>query len=1014
MTNLAKNCRKLPNLFMGFVLAFTLCPLLIKAQDTSKSLLDINNSKLVKKINSLLDSNQKRINKAIFSKTDSLKEKLNNVVRKNIPTEEEKPLPYEKLLEKKYTLGRRAYQNTVAQFNFFFYAEEDLKEIINKARAEFQDDFTSLLPFYDFDLSNVSKSSIDSIIYRCNANIVFHDLRNNWVDDSYLLMAKAYLYHKDFDTAGSILQFINYSFDQKDNGADLPIGSNLRSNKGEFSIATKENNRIWENQNVRNESMIWQARNYFEIGEINEGISLLQLLKSDPSFPKRLYPFLYEQLAYGYYLLDMADNAVNNLILALPNAMDEKAKSRWYYLIAQLYEQKNNTSAALKWYQKASQSASNPILSVYAKINVTQIESNNANIKWEELAATLERMTKRDKYKPYSDIIYFAMAKLAIQHNALDRANTWLIQSIKKSHNSLKQKQIAFEILGEINYKSNQYRIASLAYDSLNGILKTNPRFEQITLRKKWLSTISNNDQLLQNEDSLQSIYFLPTELQKEALSQYEKNKNSKDQQFKDLFLDKIEKAPEYSAVNNTISKELFSNNSNTFYFENKNTVAQGKTNFTQKWGERPNVDNWRRKASGSVAYGNKTATLILEDNKDKTAIIKDANSSKATTTTTTIIGIQNEQDLQHSKLEWCKNALANAQLFLLNLNDFEKAFPLYQKIISLHVDPQITERAYLDVASQYIHTGNKSQSDSIIQIVTREFPNGSYVQKKNEALRKQQRNQSTIDDYKEAYFQAQIGNWDSLSQLNNNLNVSLYRTKWFTPFQFLKVKMYAQQRNDSAAIKILDSIILVNQNESIRERAKNIITQLKKRKETEAYLSNLVIVLPQKVKEIYLDSVAHATQKINLPKDTTQAIVNGNKSNENSPAEMVIPFTNDSLDIHYIALATNNIKEVFIKEAQNALNSVNGDEFKKQKLNVTYVQFDDQTYIVWIGPFDQQKEATIYAQKIRPRLKEELLSFISPKQYDFFLISKSNIFLIKNKSDLKAYQNYMIKNIYK
>ncbi len=1013
MTYPAKNSHKITNLIIGIVLAFTLSPVFTKAQDTSKSLLDFNNNKLIKKVNSFLDSNQKRINKAIYNKADSLRGKLNNVVRKGLPAEVEKPLPYEKLLDKKYTLGRRAFQNTVAQFNFFFYAEEDLKEIINKARAEFQEDYTSILPFYDFDLSNVSKNSIDSIIYRCNANIVFHDLRNNWVDDSYLLMAKAYLYHKDFDTAGSILQFINYSFDQKDNGADLPIGSNLRSNKGEFSIATKENNRIWENQNIRNESMIWQARNYFETGEINEGISLLQLLKSDASFPKRLYPFLYEQLAYGYYLLDMADNAVNNLILALPNAIDENAKSRWYYLIAQLYEQKNNTSAALKWYQKASQSASNPILAVYAKINVTQIESNNANIKWEELAANLERMTKRDKYKPYSDIIYFAMAKLAIQHKAFDQANIWLIQSIKKSHNSLRQKQIAFELLGEINYNSSQYRLASLAYDSLNGILKTNPHFEKIALRKKWLSTISSNDQLLQKEDSLQHIYFLPTELQKEALGHYEKNIVRKDQLFNDLFIDKIEKAPDYSALNNNIPKEPFNNNVNSFYFENKSTVAQGKTSFTQKWGERPNVDHWRRKSSGSIAYGNKPTAQLIEDLKDKTALLKDTSTS-STTNTPTITGIQNEQDFQRSKLEWSKNALANAQLFLLNLNDFEKAFPLYQKIISLHIDPQITERAYLDLASQYIHAGNSKLSDSIIQIVTSEFPNGSYIQKKNDALRKQKRNQSTIDDYKEAYFLTQIGNWDSLSQLNNSLNVSLYRTKWYTPFQFLKVKMYAQQRNDSAAIKILDSLILLNQNESIRERAKNIITQLMKRKETEAYLSNLVIVLPQKVKEVYLDSTVNATKKSTLSNDSTNALVNGGKTIINAPAEIVIPFTNDSLDFHYIALATNNVKEVFIKEAQNALNGVNADEFKKQKLNVTYVQFDDQTYIVWVGPFDQQKEATNYAQKIRPRLKEELLSFISPKQYDFLLISKSNIFLIKNKSDLKAYQNYMIKNIYK
>jgi hypothetical protein len=90
-------------------------------------------------------------------------------------------------------------------------------------------------------------------------------LRSNWVDDSYLTLAKAYLFHKNFDTAGSLLQFINYSFDRKENGMDVPIGSNLKKHQRRVSIATKENESFLENRNIRNESLLWQARNYFEI-----------------------------------------------------------------------------------------------------------------------------------------------------------------------------------------------------------------------------------------------------------------------------------------------------------------------------------------------------------------------------------------------------------------------------------------------------------------------------------------------------------------------------------------------------------------------------------------------------------------------------------------------------------------------------------------------------------------------------------------------------------------------------
>ena len=37
----------------------------VLAQDSTKSILDINNSKLIKKVNSVLDSNQKKINNFI-------------------------------------------------------------------------------------------------------------------------------------------------------------------------------------------------------------------------------------------------------------------------------------------------------------------------------------------------------------------------------------------------------------------------------------------------------------------------------------------------------------------------------------------------------------------------------------------------------------------------------------------------------------------------------------------------------------------------------------------------------------------------------------------------------------------------------------------------------------------------------------------------------------------------------------------------------------------------------------
>ena len=1028
----------------------------VLAQDSSKSILDINNSKLIKKVNSVLDSNQKKINNFIFKKIDNAKAKLDSTTRKFIPYEEERPLPYEILTKKKYTLGRRAYQNTVSKFNYIFHANEELTQIIKDARAYLEEDYTTLIPFYDYDLANTSKKDIDSIIYRCNANVVLHDLRSNWVDDAYLLLAKAYLFHKNFDTAGSLLQYINYAFDTKEAGMDVPIGSNLRNTKGQFSIATKEDNRFYENRNIRNESMLWQARNYFEINSLNEGLSLLQLLKTDAFFPKRLHPFLFEQLAYGYYQSENYDSAATYLTKGLSNAPDKFSKTRWYYLIAQLWEKSDNLANAYNWYKKAHSDALNPLISVYAKINLIKIDFKQTKTPWLELANSLQKMSRREKYKPYTDIIYFEMAKLAIQNKDIERANEWLLVSIKKNENGLKQKQKAFELLADINYKSSNYAVATLAYDSLTLILKTNPDFEKIALRKKWLPIILKNDITIQQQDTLQYIYTLAENMQQAYLQKWELNEQNKTEKLSTLFMDEVKQAALANEAltnqgnNNNFGNNGFGNNygsnnggnngfSNTnnygnnstgnytntqsqgvsgvsdFYFENKNTVEIGKQNFTQKWGNRPNVDQWRRKTSSTIVYkstnpADAAQSRYTTDSSNKSNIsISTTEITKEKTTSNQLI--TSKEALTKSMVELNKSSFENAQTFLFQLNDFEKALPLYQKVINLNIEDTITERSLLDLASEYIHQGNRTTSDSLIAIVEAKFPKGVYITKKTTIENKKSLEKQLEADYKEAYFLAQIGNWATLSNKANQLDALLKKTKWFAPYQFLKVKMFAQQRMDSLAFLLLDSIIYMHQNERIRDRAKNIIEELKKRKETELYLSKLN---GDSLKSMATTTIPMIENLKQASQNKSLAISPKIDSASKDALDAGLFFTKDTLEPHYVALLTNNIKEIFVKEMVTALGYLNKEDFKKQNLDVTYLEFEPAIFVVWIGPFENLNSSNTYLNKIKGRLSTEIISFVQSKQYELYILGKSNILQIKNSDDLKKYKGFMINNIYK
>ena len=102
---------------------------------------------------------------------------------------EERTLRSERSDQKKFTIPRRLIQNTVTHYNYFFNANLKLNEVLERAKAAHRDDYSKLLPFYNYTLDVTSQDSVslDSIIDKSQTGIALHDLRNDWADNLYLL-----------------------------------------------------------------------------------------------------------------------------------------------------------------------------------------------------------------------------------------------------------------------------------------------------------------------------------------------------------------------------------------------------------------------------------------------------------------------------------------------------------------------------------------------------------------------------------------------------------------------------------------------------------------------------------------------------------------------------------------------------------------------------------------------------------------------------------------------------------
>ena len=157
--------------------------------------------------------------------------------------------------------------------------------MIARAKGAHQDDFTSLLPFYNYDPARIATTDaveLDSIVYKASAGIVLHDLRNSYIDNLYLLAGRAFFYWQKYDSAYRIFQFMNYRFFPK--GKDeylIVVGGNKRSQNGQLNISNQEKKgwwrRILSRPPSRNDALLWMAKTYAADSLFSEATDLCHL-----------------------------------------------------------------------------------------------------------------------------------------------------------------------------------------------------------------------------------------------------------------------------------------------------------------------------------------------------------------------------------------------------------------------------------------------------------------------------------------------------------------------------------------------------------------------------------------------------------------------------------------------------------------------------------------------------------------------------------------------------------------
>ena len=950
---------------------------------------------------------------------------------------EEKKLRSEKTGEKKFKGLTKFLQNNTSHYNFYYNANNRLNLVIERAKLSNKDDYSKMLSFYPYSLDNTAsqKSDLDSVIYKSTAGILLHDLRSEWVDNFYLLIGKSYFLKKDFDSAALTFQFINYNLfprKKKDDGYNKIVGSNEgETGTGSVSIADKEKRNIVQKAFTqpasRNGALIWQIRTFTEQKEYGDAAGLISILQNDKNLPLRLKNDLEEAVSYWFFSQNNFDSSAVHLQKALSNADTKDDKSRWEYLLAQMYELTGKFDEASVYYLRAARQTSDPVMDIYARLSEAKMLRNAGNFKeLDNTISNLLSMAKKDKYEPFRDIIYYSTGQLSLQKPDTLNGIVYYNKSVSYNNTESGYKDKSFFQLANIAFKQQRYKDAYAYYDSLSVAGNKTPEDSAlIEDRKELLSRLVPKLMAIDREDSLQMLAALPAAERdafiKKMVKKYRKENGLKEED------DFAGNTLITFADRNKEPVDLFkasAANTGDWYFYNSSLRMKGFNEFKTKWGKRTNADNWRRKSAIDANVNNTGNGLSSLDPSAPDPLNKKGNTgANEKITEYSFDGLMAELPLSKEKIDTsnvviAKNLFEAAQIFQNELQDYEQAIALYEDFVKRFPTDFKIPDVYYGLAYCYNKLGSSAKASLYSNLLKTNFAgsDATKVLLNPSLLKKGEKNPEVTARYETVYNMFVEGNFAQAINAKKKADSTYGNNYWSPQLLYIEAVYLIKERQDSAAISVLKNIETLYPTSALQPKATTLISVLQRRNEIEKYLTDLQVTRLTDDQIVIADdkkpAVVKAPSKPEVVKMTVPVIVKSVMTDSIKTPSIYInkSFTLSPEKPHFVAMILDKVDGVYVNEAKNAFARFNKESMATINVSINRDTIDASKSLLLFQPFANAAEALKYFDRIKKAAASEV-SWLQPAKYSFIIISDDNLLLLKTNKDIISYKQLLNTN---
>ncbi|MBQ0128457.1 MAG: tetratricopeptide repeat protein [Bacteroidales bacterium] len=859
---------------------------------------------------------------------------------------------------KKNTLTRRIHHNINSHYNVYWNGEKSLKEGDKQLKTAVKDDFSKVLPVYNYGTKSNGmslNSQMDRALEKTSICVQKHSMKFNnrervkWIDDAYLVMAKAHFYKQDYIPARRTFDF----------------------------VATE-----YKNNDIAYVANMWLIKTYIQTEQYPKAVAMIEQLQTKISgvekLPKELSRNLDLTIADYFIAVKDYDNAVKYLKTGILENNDRDLRTRAMFILGQIYMTQNDSERAIEQFKRVIKRNPEYEMAFEARMNMAKMGSaDNA----QELYKMLIKMLNDPNNEDYCDRIYYAMAELALREGDENKAIRYLRESVAAFKNNTIQRSTSALKVASMYFDRNAYELSQAYYDTaVMGLDREFEGYDSIMNISQTLNELVLNMNVVRTQDSLLRVADMDS-VTRNALIDKIIAQVIEDEQYEAEQREYEEQLALMGGATGASTAQSDPSQAGAWYFYNQATLTRGYTEFTKKWGMRKLEDNWFLTDKQSLQAAFSGGDEEDEEEMEKKGKAKDSLSKSYTNHDRgyylTDLPFTPEQK-EEANLQ-IANALYNLGfIYMDRLSDYPRSVESYESLDTRY--PGNEKELPSWYALYKINNEDLKDEEKATYYKNKildKYPTSSYAQvildpdyfKKLEAQEKE-----SSDFYAKTYEAFQQGQFYRV-KMNSERAMEMYEadTAMMPRFAFLNAVARGRLESIDTMAYALYDLIRKYPTSSIKNYATQVLTNI--------------------------------NEEYNLGFDLSKI---SDKEAEQPEVKKAAPYNYEPQSEHFVMIVCDS-KLVRVDPLKVRISDFNKRDHHTETFYVKSVILDEQRTVVTIGNFDGEQKAKDYITSMF--LTDYVFGGIDSKNYSIAPISSKNYPVFYQSKDFDEYKTFMDDN---